>query len=273
MERLKKALETAEKQRQNSTTSGEMPSETKHEKKSVKTEQISYSQTRNIGVSEKLLKQNRVVAGFDDDPRSDLFKILRTKVLQRMQDQNSNLLAITSPTKGAGKSYSAINLAISIAMDANYSVLLVDLDLRSPSLHSYFGMPAEPGLSDYFSGEKKISELLVHPGLDKMVFLPAGSIIHRSSDLLTSPKMLELIGELKKRYTDRIVIVDLPPLLYTDDAMVFLPNVDACLLVVAEGENSLEEVQSSIQLIDEKKYIGSILNKSSEVISYYESYY
>ena len=272
MERLKKALETAQKHRQNSTIPSEKSIENEHEK-SVKTEQISYSQTRNIEVSEEQLKQNRVVAGFDDDPRSDLFKILRTKVLQRMQIQNSNLLAITSPTKGAGKSYSAINLAISIAMDANYSVLLVDLDLRSPSLHSYFGIPAEPGLSDYFSGEKKISELLVHPGIDKLVFLPAGSVIHRSSDLLTSPKMLELIGELKKRYTDRIVIVDLPPLLYTDDAMVFMPNVEACLLVVAEGENSLEEVQSSMRLIEEKKYLGSILNKSSEVMSSYETYY
>ena len=271
MERIKKALEKAQQQRQE--TAGQQPSSDKYVKAvSQDIQQIEYSNTRNIEVSEQLLKNNRIIAGMEDDPRSDLYKMLRTKVLQKMQANNWNVLAVTSPTRGAGKSLTAINLAISIAMDPNYSVLLADLDLRSPSIHDYFGIPAEPGLSDYFSGEKTISELLVHPGLEKMVVLPVGRPIKRSSDLLSTPKMMELASELKQRYPDRIVVVDLPPLLQTDDAMIFMPNFDACVLVVAEGENSEDEIKKSIQMIDKNKYIGSILNKSAEVDSALEAY-
>lgn len=262
MERIKKALEKAEQERLETAQLQPVPSA----QVSVKTEtqEIAYSQTRNINVSEETLKHNRIVAGFDDDPRADLYKILRTKILQRMQANNWNVLAVTSPTKGAGKSHTAINLAISIAMDANYSVLLADLDLRNPTIHSYLGVPSEPGLSDYFSGDSSIADLLVHPGLEKLVVLPAGRPVQRSSDLLTTPKMLDLTNELKHRYADRIVVVDLPPLLHTDDAMAFMPNVDACVLVVAEGENNMEDVQNSIQLIGKEKYLGSVLNKAAD---------
>lgn len=271
MERIKKALEKAQQQRQE-TASQQTSSDYVVARKTEDTQQIEYSKTRKIKVSEELLKKNRIIAGLDDDPISDLYKMLRTKVLQKMQANNLNVLAVTSPSSGAGKSLTAINLALSIAMDANFSVLLVDLDLRKPSIHDYFGIPAKLGLSDYFSGEKTISELLVHPGREKIVILPAGSPIKRSSDLLSTPKMLELASELKLRYPDRIIVVDLPPLLQTDDAMIFMPNVDACLLVVAEGENSEGEVIKSIQMIDKDKYIGSILNKSAEVNSANEMY-
>ncbi len=263
MERIKKALEKAQQQRQETATEKPLP-EKKAPRVVKETQHIEYSETRNINVSEQLLKKNRIIAGLDDDPRADLYKILRTKVLQKMQLKNANVLAITSPKRGDGKSLTAINLAISIAMDANYSVLLVDLDLRNPSIHSYLGLPAEPGLSDYFAGDKTISELLVHPGFEKMVVLPAGQAIKRSSDLLSMPKMMELASELKQRYPDRIVVVDLPPLLQTDDAMIYMPNVDVCILVVAEGESSENDVKQSISMIDKDKYIGTVLNKSAE---------
>ncbi len=262
MERIKKALEKAQQQRQETVLP--QPNAAVPGVGRVDTQQIAYSQTRNVAVSPELLRQNRIIAGFDDDPRADLYKILRTKILQRLQANSWNVLAVTSSTKGAGKSHTAINLAISIAMDANYSVLLADLDLRNPSIHRYFGISSEPGLSDYFAGSKAIAELLFHPGLEKMVVLPAGRPVQRSSDLLTTPKMLELTSELKHRYQDRIVVVDLPPLLNTDDAMVFMPNVDACILVVAEGENSADDVRNSIRLIGEEKYLGCVLNKSAD---------
>jgi capsular exopolysaccharide synthesis family protein len=265
MERIKKALEIAQKQRQGSTPHQQQSAINSNDFDSTtETQNIAYLQTRNIDVTDDFLKQNRIIAGFDEDTRSYIYKILRTKILQKMQANNWNLLAISSPTRGAGTSITAINLAISMAMDPNYSVLLVDLDLRNPSIHDYFGIPAEPGLSDYFSGKKTIAELLVHPCQEKMVILPAGKAIQRSSDLLSTPKMQKLVNDLKHRYSDRIIIVDLPPLLKTDDALIFLPNADACVLVVAEGESNIEDVKKSIQLIQKEKYLGSILTKSAE---------
>ncbi len=263
MEKIKKALEKAQQQRNNSGQSAFAPNIITRQEERPKA--IVYSQTRSVKVSPELLRKNRIIAGFDDDPRADIYKILRTKVLHKMQANDWNMLAITSPNRGAGKTLTATNLAISIAQHANYSVLLADLDFRNPTVHQYFGIPPEPGLSDYFSGEKDIPELLVHPEIEDLIILPAGKPVKRSSDLLSTTKMQNLAKELKTRYPDRIVIVDLPPLLQTDDALVFMPNVDACILVVAEGENTEDEVRNSIQLIENKKYLGTVLNKSQDV--------
>lgn len=263
MELIQQALEKAKKQRDAVAAQQGKTLPTKG--KPVATDDITYSQTQKVDISMDQLLHNRVIAGVQNDPRGDVFKILRTKVLQRMRSKDSNVLAITSPVSGSGKSLISANLAISIAMDAKYSVLVVDMDFRRPELHNYFGLSPEHGLCDYFDGTKSIADVLIHPaGLESLVILPTGGTLVRSSDLLSTPKMLELANELKHRYPDRIVVVDLPPLLQTDDAMMFLPNVDACLLVVAEGENTADEVRRSLDLIDETKFMGTILNKSVE---------
>ncbi len=262
MELIQQALDKAKKQRD--ATAQQASASINLDNDRVATKEISYSQTRQVDTQPSVLLKNKLVAGIEDDPRGDVFKILRTKVIQRMRTTGANVLAITSPVSGAGKSLTASNLAISIAMDANYSVLLADLDFRNPSIHQYFGLSPEVGLIDYFEGGQTIPEILIHPGLESLVILPAGRPLNRSSDLLTTPRMLELAKELKHRYSDRIVVVDLPPLLQIDDALVFMPNVDACLLVVAEGENTEDEVQRSIELIDENKFMGTVLNKSVE---------
>ncbi|MCX7088061.1 MAG: polysaccharide biosynthesis tyrosine autokinase [Methylococcales bacterium] len=233
-------------------------------KKMVAIDDIVYQQTPVITIDRQVLLDNRVVAAIEDDPRADVFRILRTKVLQRMRANNATVLAITSPTKGVGKSFVAVNLAASIAMDSNYSVLLVDMDLRRPSVHQYFGLTPKFGLSDYCLDNKPVAELLINPGIKSLVILPAGKPTKRSSELLSSAKMLAFSEELKCRYPNRIVIIDLPPLLLTDDAMAFMANVDACILVAAEGQTNKEELERSLQLIDKKKYLGTILNKSTE---------
>ena len=225
---------------------------------------IDYTETKVVYVSAETYYENRVVAALKNDPRGDLIKILRTKVLQKLRSNKWNMLAITSPTVGAGKSLVATNLAISMALDANHSVLLADLDLRRPSVHKYFGYAPEFGLRDYFTRDKDIPDLLFNPSIESLVVLPAGREIRDSSELLSSPMMLELADELKNRYPERVVIVDLPPLLHTDDAMAFLPNVDACLLVIEEGKTTTEQVERSMQIIDRDKFLGCVLNKSGD---------
>lgn len=263
MERVKKALEKANERRKNISSEEQsfdrLPQETP-----IATDEIKYQHTKTIAVSDETFRKNHVVAALNNDNKADLFKILRTKIIQRMRVNQWNVLAVTSPTASVGKSFISSNIAVSMAMDANYSVLLADLDLRRPSLYRYFDIDPDIGIRDYLEDDKSIAELLINPGLESLVVLPAGKPIRRSSELLSTPKMQALASELKRRYANRIVIIDLPPLLHTDDAMMFMPNVDACLLVVAEGESTEDEIKQSLQLIDETKFIGTVLNKSAD---------
>jgi capsular exopolysaccharide synthesis family protein len=259
MERIQKALEKAKEQRQTNAS----VSKRNVGNVAVAVEDISFKQTKNIEVPKETFIKNRIVAGVDHDPTGDVFKVLRTKIIQKMRENNWNVLAVTSPTAGNGKTLTATNLAISIAKDANYSVLLADMDFRRPKLHKVFGFEPEYGLIDHFHKNKPLNELLIHPGIESLVLLPAGKPVRHSSELLSAPKMLALSKELKDRYPNRIVVIDLPPILQTDDALAYMPNVDACVLVIAEGETSPEEVKSSLKLIDENKFIGSILNKAT----------
>ncbi len=223
---------------------------------------------------DETLKNNLVVSSLVNHPNSHVFNVLRTKVLAKMHANNWRVLAITSPKENAGKSFAAANLAVSIAMEENHSALLVDFDFKTPSIQRYFGITSKKGLSDYFYNDVDLSEILVRPDIkgrvllpSDLVLLPAGKNINRSAELLSSAKLVNLIAELKSRYSDRIIVVDLPSLLDTADAMTFLNTADACLLVVAEGESSVEQIKQSMYLIDEKKLLGSIFNKSTEKTS------
>jgi protein-tyrosine kinase len=227
---------------------------------------IEYTQTQSIRVTQNVLSENRIIAGNSSDPRATAFKLLRTQVLQAMRENQWSSLAVTGPISGVGKSMVATNLAISISLDVNQTVLLVDMDLRRPSLHKNFDFEPQFGLLDYLNGDTDLTDIFVNPGFKRFLMLPGRGTTTESSELLSSPRMLGLINELKSRYESRIVIFDLPPLLNVDDAMVFLPNVDSTLLVVENGRNTQSDVQNSLRLLEGTNLIGTVLNKSDEVI-------
>jgi len=142
--------------------------------------------------------------------------------------------------------------------------LLVDADLRHPSVHGYFGIDAEYGLSDYLTTDKPLSELLVHPGeIPGLVILPGGKPLANSAEMLNSPKMARLVEDLKARYPSRIVLFDLPPLLSAADALAFSPYVDAALLVVEDGKTQAEDAKQALDLLRGTNVIGTVLNKSN----------
>jgi len=230
---------------------------------------IVYSQTQIIQQSTKKLSENRIIAGSKSDPRATYFKILRTQVLHAMRENNWSSLAICGPLAGVGKSLIATNLAISISMEVNQTVLLVDLDLRHPTLHEKFNFVPEFGLLDYLTYNAELPDLLVNPGFSRFVLLPGKGTTSESSELLSSPRMLKLMRELKSRYESRIIVYDLPPLLNLDDAQVILPNVDSTILVVENGKNTQSEVQNSLQLLAGTNLIGTVLNKADEEIKGY----
>ena len=187
--------------------------------------EIKYTRTRTVTVSREMLRENRIVAGFETGSYKDSYKILCTQVLQRLRENGWNALAVTSPGAREGKSLTAINLAISLALEVDQTVLLVDADLRSPRIHRYFGLPRGPGLSDYLISNTPLEDILIHPGIGGFVILPGGRPIVNSSEMLGSQKMMSLVQELKNRYPSRIVLFDLPPVLSAADALAFSPYV------------------------------------------------
>ena len=259
MERIKQALEKARLQRQ---LDGAAPTASRPVAATV-SGPVAYTHTRTVGTEKKILQEKRIISGYEQNSFTDAYKILRTQVFQRLRDKGWNSLAITSPGDNEGKTLTAVNLAISLAMEVDYTVLLVDADLRQPSVHTYFGIDAEYGLSDYLTADKPLSELLVHPEeIPHLVLLPGGRPLANSSEMLNSPKMSRLVSELKKRYPTRIILFDLPPLLSTADAMAFIPYVDAALLVIEEGKTQADAVKRAVGLLQGTNLLGTVLNKS-----------
>jgi len=221
-------------------------------------------QSRQVELTERELEQHRIVARLRKDANADIFRILRTKVMQLMSRNNLHSIAVTSPRYGDGKSTIAINLALSLALDVKQTVCLVDLDFRQPSVHRYLGIEPEMGLGDYLLHNTPVAQCLVRPSLDRMVVLPMKDKLENSSETLGTPKMASLAYELKTRYPDRLVIYDMPPLLAQDDAIAFLPNVDGVLLVVREGATQVNELRQSLHLLANTIVVGTVLNNASE---------
>lgn len=266
MERIREALERARRDRE-AQGGGSFLAGSDARRESVDpAAAITYTQTRTVHVSPKVLHENRIVSALSSGPFTDAFKILRTRVLSELRANNWNALAVTSPGENEGKTLTAINLAISIAMEVGQTVLLVDANLRHPSVHEYFGLKPDFGLSDYLLGEEEIEDLLIHPGIGRFVILPGGQALQNSSEMLSSPKMTELVRELKSRYPARTILFDLPPVLSAADALAFAPHVDATLLVVEECKTESDDLERAVEVLKgASNLLGVVLNKSRDL--------
>ena len=274
MDKIQKALEKARSEgtvARQAKSSSHGPAQTKSFGPTV----IIYKDTKVVDVPLRKLERQRVVAGLANRELADTFRILRVQVMQRLTAKGHSTLAITSPNHGEGKSLISANLAISLAMHVTTTVLLVDLDLRRPSLSKLFGFRPQLGLREYILDDAPLPDCLFNPGIERLVILPAGAALHASSELLSSPKMIDLAKDLKSHYSDRLVVYDLPPLLATDDALTFLQYVDACVLIFQEGSTPKREIRQTMELLDGYNVIGTVLNKSSEAnnMAYYNREY
>jgi protein-tyrosine kinase len=267
MERIKEALERARQQRSDpfaKPVEGVPHARKREHSPATAPVEIVYTQTRQMEIDPDHLRANRVISSLTD-PVAEPYKILRTKVLQRMRANNWRSLAITSPTEGCGKTLTSINLAISIAREVNQTVLLADLDLKRPQVHRYLTSQEIPGISDYLVKETPVPEILFNPkGIDRLVVLPGHSSVTHSSEMLSSPRMVSLIGEMKSRYPSRLVLLDMPPVLACDDVLAFSPYVDAVLLVAVDGETDQEDLARATALLDKMNLLGIVLNKSAD---------
>ena len=162
----------------------------------------------------------RIVSHNKDDLRSRSFDMLRTQVLQSMDNAGWQVLAVTSPTAGCGKTVTACNLALSIARLPERSVLLVDLDMRKPKVADYLGIKRDFGLLSVLHGRQNLLDTIVQVGIEREQFLVLpGEHTPESSEWMASPAMATLLQTLKREYRSRIVILDLPPILAGDDVL------------------------------------------------------
>ena len=203
-----------------------------------------------------------IVALEKESPASEQYKILREQVKRFRRDAGIRVLSITSPVKRDGKSTVAVNLAAALALDYEENVLLIDGDLRAPSVHRYFDLPDGPGLADYLGSDRASAgfESLVHetflPGLS---VLPAGKSTNFASELLAKDKMRQLMDSIRSGFPGHIVI-DTPPILATPDPLVVARHVDGVLLVVRASKTPRDYVTKSVQLLNSTKLMGIVLN-------------
>jgi capsular exopolysaccharide synthesis family protein len=222
---------------------------------------VRYERTTVMELDQAHLDRHRVIAHQKTHPANWAFDVLRTQVLQQMDENGWRTLAITSPTMGSGKTLVAINLAMSIAHQTDRTALLVDFDLRRPQVASFLGLDRKTSLNEVLAGHAALPEAMVNPGLPRLVVLPTNRPVPKASEVLSSPMVGGLITELRERYSDRIVIVDLPPVLAADDVMAILPRIDCVLMVVASGHSSEKEIEESMARLNKANVLGVVLNK------------
>lgn len=211
------------------------------------------------------LKENRIVANDNSHQAGHAYRMLRTQVLQRARTHGLTTLGVVSAINGEGKTLTAINLALSLAAEPNQNVLLLDLDLRRPSIASVMGLRAERGLESWFGGDEPTRNVCYGiEGVERFNVLPTLTPVIGSSEVLAGVATRRLFNELKGRDPGRLLVVDLPPVLLSDDALMVAPLLDAVVLVVNERRTKREDVIRVVELLGNTRIVGTVLNRSSE---------
>ena len=177
--------------------------------------------------------------------------------------EHANLIMVTSARPGEGKTFTACNLALSIAAERNRTVLLVDADVVKPSVARVLGFEVALGLVDFLIDDQlDLADVLLDTNVPSLTILPAGSKHHLSTELLASENMLKLATEMSSRYPDRIVIFDSPPLLATTEASVLASLMGQIIMVVSAGRTQQSHVKEALALLNPNQIVGFVLNKS-----------
>lgn len=197
------------------------------------------------------------------DPRSsttEQYKKLRARILQATAKDFFNTIMVTSPEMGEGKTVTAINLAVTIANEIDYTVLLVDADLKHPTIHKYLGIESKYGLSDYLTGKAELSDILIKTGIGKLVVLPAGDSPENAAELLSSEKMRAFVHEIKHRYRDRYIIFDSSPILLASDTLPLSSYMDGIVLVIQAARTTPKAASHAVSLIKGSNILGIVFN-------------
>jgi protein-tyrosine kinase len=233
------------------------------------------TQSQAVALELAHLESNRIIAYDDTDPRSGSFDMLRTQVLQAMDQKNWKVIGITSATPGCGKTVTAINLAFSVARHAQRQALLIDLDLRKPQVASYLGVSCETGVVSVLDGRTSLASAIisVRVGNRQIMVLPTEVPASDSSARMSSQALSTMLSEIRQNYRGHVIIVDLPPMLLSDDVIAIMPQLDCMLLAAAVGRSRVSEIEECQKHLQSAEVIRIVLNKVPQLNTQYYAYY
>jgi Mrp family chromosome partitioning ATPase len=229
---------------------------------------------KEVRLSAQHLEANRIVAFGGTVENGRYYDMLRTQVLQEMDKKSWQYLALTSPTAGCGKTLTACNLAMSIARLPERSVLLVDLDLRKPTIAKYLGLGSTVGILDVLEGGHSLSSVVVEARLGPNSFLvvPGTVSTPKSSEWMASQTMGAVLQTIKREFRSSIVIFDLPPLLLGDEVISILPRMDATMLIASIGTTSVADIRECQKHLQSTSVVRVIANKVTDKVGSYYGY-
>jgi protein-tyrosine kinase len=209
------------------------------------------------------------------------FRIIKRPLLRKARDEQAelehgNLIVVTSALPGEGKTYCAVNLAMSIAMEMDITVLLVDADVARPSVLKVLGLGAETGLMDILLNDQlELSDVILRTNVPTLSILPAGRANKHATELLASRSMSALLKDIASRYADRIVIFDSPPLLITTEASVLVSQMGQIVMVVEAETTTQHAVREALRRVESCPHVNLIYNKvkafpGGEYYGYYD---
>lgn len=226
---------------------------------------------RSRDVTVDLLRMQRAGLLVPGQPRSQLeeeFRIVKRPLLENVRGQGAmrpdraNLIMVTSALAGEGKTQTAINLATSIAMELDHTVLLVEADVLRPSALERLGVQASKGLLDLLEfPQTQLSDVLLRTNIPKLTLLPAGTASSRSTELLASGAMNSLLNELASKYADRIIIFDTPPLLSTTESRVLATHMGQVVMVIEANKTPINTIKQAFATVENHPVVMSMLNK------------
>lgn len=237
-----------------------------------------------VHVKRSVLKKNNIIVANGQRSRTaEEFRLIKRALLAKCASNGidrKNIILITSALRGEGKTFNSLNLAMSIALEQDYRVLLIDCDVAKATAMKTLGIEAKRGLIDILSNNHlTFADVLIKTDIDGFSVLPSGSRHLLSTELLASSRMVDLIDEVSRRYADRIIIIDAPPVLAASETSVLAQLVGQIVFVVQAERTARETVKEAVNLISQNPNVNLVLNRASGTLSrirfgtYYENYH
>jgi len=256
MSRIKDALKKAKQERPETMA----PAAADEVSRSPMVEGFPAAQILNYSES-TVVKHKILVPPFIDHDLSERFKLLRAKIVSETKQTDDRTFLVTSTQNMEGKSFCALNLAITFAREVDHKVLLLDINVKNPSVLKYLGIPEQPGLLDCLHDNVPLSDMMICPGIERLLLLPLGIGRMKSAELLRSRKTHMLLQEIKRRHKDLYIILDGPAITDGVDSVVLAEYMDRVLFMIEHGRISQQKITEAFGLLNKDKILGTVFNK------------